>query len=187
MDLHWLVCSGVVFSTLIDSRRRIGCYQGYSLLHRATYNSHRGGGASALLPSIFNPRPCLTLASVYLTVSGNCFLHNHPRNLKMNKSLVLAAIVASVALVACGKKEEAAVPAPAPMAAPAAVEAASAAAGAASVAAGAAMDAASAASSAAVSTGAAASAAVGAAADAAQSAGDAAMKAAEAAKDAMKK
>ncbi len=35
----------------------------------------------------------------------------------MNKSLVLASLVAAVALAACGKKEEA--PAPAPMAAPA--------------------------------------------------------------------
>lgn len=45
----------------------------------------------------------------------------------MNKSLLLAAIVATVALAACGKKEEAPM-APAPVAAPAAavVEAASA-------------------------------------------------------------
>ena len=33
----------------------------------------------------------------------------------MNKSLVLAAIVAAVALAACGKKEIAVVPAPAPV------------------------------------------------------------------------
>lgn len=36
----------------------------------------------------------------------------------MNKSLVLASLVASLALAACGKKEEPAAP-PAPMAAPA--------------------------------------------------------------------
>ena len=39
---------------------------------------------------------------------------------KMNKSFVIAAMVAAVALAACGKKEEAAVEAPAPVAAPAA-------------------------------------------------------------------
>jgi hypothetical protein len=37
----------------------------------------------------------------------------------MNKSLVLAALVATFALAACGKKEEAPAPAPAPAAAPA--------------------------------------------------------------------
>ena len=37
----------------------------------------------------------------------------------MNKSLVLAALVAAFALAACGKKEEAPAPAPAPVAAPA--------------------------------------------------------------------
>jgi hypothetical protein len=45
-------------------------------------------------------------------------LHKLLRTLPMNKSLVLASLVAAVALAACGKKEEAA-PAPAPMAAPA--------------------------------------------------------------------
>jgi len=34
----------------------------------------------------------------------------------MNKSLLLAALVATVALAACGKKEEMAAPAPAPVA-----------------------------------------------------------------------
>ena len=128
-----------------------------------------------------------------LTVSPISFFNIIQGSSKMNKSLVLAAIVASIALAACGKKEEApvVVPAPAPMAAPAvavpaAVEAASAASNAASAAAGAAMNAASAAaaaSSAATST----NAAVGAAADAAKAAGDAATKAGEAAKDAVKK
>ena len=37
----------------------------------------------------------------------------------MNKSLVLAAIVAAFTLAACGKKEAAPAPAPAPVAAPA--------------------------------------------------------------------
>ena len=37
----------------------------------------------------------------------------------MNKSLVLATLVAAFALAACGKKEEAPAPAPAPAAAPA--------------------------------------------------------------------
>jgi hypothetical protein len=66
--------------------------------------------------------------SFFLTISGNCFLI-HPRIIQMNKSLALAAIVAAVALAACGKKEE--VPAPAPVVvtpapAPAPMEAASA-------------------------------------------------------------
>ncbi|GMV47357.1 MAG: hypothetical protein AMXMBFR66_27550 [Pseudomonadota bacterium] len=67
--------------------------------------------------------------------------HNSLRTLAMNKSLVLASLVAAVALAACGKKEEpapapapAAAPAPAPAAAPAS-EAASAAGDAASAAA----------------------------------------------------
>jgi hypothetical protein len=53
--------------------------------------------------------------------SGNCFV-NSPYLLKMNKSLVLAAVIAAAALAACGKKEEAPAPvaAPAPAAAPAA-------------------------------------------------------------------
>ena len=38
----------------------------------------------------------------------------------MNKSLVLAAVIAAAALAACGKKEAAPAPAPAPAAAPAA-------------------------------------------------------------------
>jgi hypothetical protein len=43
------------------------------------------------------------------------------RTFKMNKTLVLAAVIAAAALAACGKKEEAAAPAaPAPAAAPAA-------------------------------------------------------------------
>lgn len=50
------------------------------------------------------------------TISGNCFV-NSLKSLKMNKSLVLAALIAAAALAACGKKEEA------PAAAPAAVEA----------------------------------------------------------------
>ena len=37
----------------------------------------------------------------------------------MNKSLVMASLIAAVALAACGKKEEAPAPAPAPAAAPA--------------------------------------------------------------------
>ena len=41
---------------------------------------------------------------------------DHP---EMNKSLVLATLLAAVALAACGKKEEAPAPAPAPAAAPA--------------------------------------------------------------------
>jgi hypothetical protein len=41
------------------------------------------------------------------------------RTIKMNKTLVLAAVIAAAALAACGKKEEAAAPA-APAAAPAA-------------------------------------------------------------------
>jgi hypothetical protein len=55
------------------------------------------------------------------------FSHFISRIIQMNKSLALAAIVAAVALAACGKKEEA--PAPAPVVvtpAPAPVEAASA-------------------------------------------------------------
>ncbi|UUZ76383.1 hypothetical protein LP414_00925 [Polaromonas sp. P1(28)-13] len=40
-----------------------------------------------------------------MTISGNCFLISS-RILKMNKSLVLAAIVAAVALAACGKKKK---------------------------------------------------------------------------------
>jgi hypothetical protein len=51
--------------------------------------------------------------SFFLTLSGNCFLSLiHQGSFQMNKSLVLAAIVAAVALAACGKKEEAAAPAP---------------------------------------------------------------------------
>ena len=44
--------------------------------------------------------------------------HYSPRT-HMNKSLLLASLVAAVALAACGKKEEAPAPAPAPAAAPA--------------------------------------------------------------------
>ena len=53
--------------------------------------------------------------------------HNSLRTLAMNKSLVLASLVAAVALSACGKKE-APPPAPAPAAAPAPAPEASAAA-----------------------------------------------------------
>jgi hypothetical protein len=54
-----------------------------------------------------------------MTISGNCFV-NLSGNIQMNKSLVLAAVIAAAALAACGKKEEAVAPvAPAPMAAPA--------------------------------------------------------------------
>ena len=42
----------------------------------------------------------------------------------MNKSLVMAAIVAAIALAACGKKEEVVVPAPAVVVVPAPAEAA---------------------------------------------------------------
>ena len=45
----------------------------------------------------------------------------------MKNSIVLAALVAAVALSACGKKEEVAAPAPAPVTAPAAEQAAAAA------------------------------------------------------------
>src|SRR5687767_13338711 len=91
----------------------------------------------------------------------------------MNKSLLLASLVAAVALAACGKKEEvpAAPPATSPAPAPAPVS-----------------DAASAAASAAVSAGtAAASAAAGAASATADAAKEAAGKAVEAAKDAASK
>jgi hypothetical protein len=57
-------------------------------------------------------------------ISGNCF-HPPLRNIKMNKSILLASLLAAAALVACGKKEAPAVEA-APAAASAAVEAASA-------------------------------------------------------------
>ena len=97
---------------------------------------------------------------------------------EMNKSLVLGAIVAAVALAACGKKEAAPVAAPAPAAVvapvvvvvPAPAPAAEAAASAAVMAASAATSAASAAVG-----------AMGAAKDAAGAAGDAAKKAADAA------
>jgi uncharacterized lipoprotein YehR (DUF1307 family) len=46
-----------------------------------------------------------------LTISGNCFLFNF-KDSEMNKSLVLAALVAAFALAACGKKEEAAAAGP---------------------------------------------------------------------------
>ncbi|MFT4194828.1 MAG: hypothetical protein QM614_09315, partial [Ottowia sp.] len=66
------------------------------------------------------------------------------RTIEMNKSLVLAALIAAAALTACGKKEEAPAPAPAPEAAASsaaeAASAAGAAADAAASAAGAAMD-----------------------------------------------
>jgi hypothetical protein len=39
--------------------------------------------------------------------------------IQMNKSLLLATVIAAAALTACGKKEEAPAPAPAPAAAPA--------------------------------------------------------------------
>jgi hypothetical protein len=55
-------------------------------------------------------------------ISGNCF-HPPLRNIEMNKSILLASLLAAAALVACGKKEAPAVEA-AP-AASAAVEAAS--------------------------------------------------------------
>lgn len=92
---------------------------------------------------------------------------------QMNKSLLLASLVAAVALTACGKKEEAPAPAPAAMPAPvaaAASEAASAVAGAATAAADAA-----------------ASAVAGAASGAADAAAAAATKAADAVASAVKK
>jgi hypothetical protein len=57
-------------------------------------------------------------------ISGNCF-SSPLRNIHMNKSILLASLLAAAALVACGKKEAPAVEA-APAAASAAVEAASA-------------------------------------------------------------
>lgn len=45
--------------------------------------------------------------------------HIHTTEPIMNKSFVLASLVAAFALAACGKKEEAPAPAPAPVAAPA--------------------------------------------------------------------
>jgi hypothetical protein len=59
-----------------------------------------------------------------------CFCYfNHPLELTMTKSVLFAALLAAVALTACGKKEEAAAPAAAPAteaAAPAAAPAAAA-------------------------------------------------------------
>jgi len=91
-----------------------------------------------------------------------------PEDTHMNKSLVLAALVASVALAACGKKEVAPAPVVAPAPAPVVVDAA-----------------ASAANMAASASDMAASAAVG-AASAMQGAADAAKDAVGAAKDAAK-
>ena len=105
----------------------------------------------------------------------------------MKNSVVLAALIAAAALVACGKKEE---PAPAPAPAPAAVEAPAAApaAEAAKEAAGAAVDAAKdAAGSAAEATKDAAAAAADATKEAVDATADAAKKAADAAADAAKK
>lgn len=59
------------------------------------------------------------------TISGNCFVNSIYFSI-MNKTLILAAVIAAAALAACGKKEEA------PAAAPAAAEAPAAAAPAAS-------------------------------------------------------
>jgi hypothetical protein len=59
-------------------------------------------------------------------------LRQHFLGPHMNKSLVLASLVAAVALAACGKKEEAPAPVAAPVAAPAAAAVADAAASAAS-------------------------------------------------------
>jgi hypothetical protein len=59
-----------------------------------------------------------------IAISGNCF-HPPLRKIHMNKSILLASLLAAAALVACGKKEAPAVEA-APAAASAAVEAASA-------------------------------------------------------------
>jgi hypothetical protein len=59
-----------------------------------------------------------------IAISGNCF---HPlRNTHMNKSILLASLLAAAALVACGKKEAPAVEAAPAAAASAPVEAASA-------------------------------------------------------------
>jgi hypothetical protein len=58
-------------------------------------------------------------------ISGNCFVNSIYFSI-MNKTLILAAVIAAAALAACGKKEEA------PAAAPAAAEAPAAAAPAAS-------------------------------------------------------
>jgi hypothetical protein len=103
-----------------------------------------------------------------LAIFGNYFV-NLLGVLKMNKSLVLAAVIAAAALVACGKTEEAAVAPAVVEAAPAVVEAAPAVVEAAPAAADA------------------ASAVAGAVTDAAQGAADAAKQAAEAAAASMKK
>jgi hypothetical protein len=58
------------------------------------------------------------MLTVLVNLFKNCFLTYISRYQKMNKSLVLAAIVAAFALAACGKKE-APVEAPAPVVAPA--------------------------------------------------------------------
>ena len=130
------------------------------------------------------------------------FLYLNFKDSEMNKSLVLAAVVASMALVACGEKKvetPVAVPAPAPAPtvivvpapAPAADAAAAAASGAAAMANGAAsaasgaMAAAKDASGAAKDAAGAAKDAAGAAKDAAGAAGDAAKKAVDASKAAM--
>lgn len=111
----------------------------------------------------------------------------HPLLLKfrviriMKKSYILAAIVAAVALAACGKKEEMPAPAATPAAAVEAVK------DAASAATSAAVGAAAGAASAAVEAAAAASATAGAVADAASAASGAANVAAGAAAEAVKK
>ncbi|MEI7515066.1 MAG: hypothetical protein WCK81_06720 [Betaproteobacteria bacterium] len=55
-------------------------------------------------------------------ISGNCFVNSIYFSI-MNKTLILAAVIAAAALAACGKKEEAPAPAAAPAAAAPAAEA----------------------------------------------------------------
>jgi hypothetical protein len=112
------------------------------------------------------------------------FLTTFRLRINMNKSLVLATLLAAVALAACGKKEEIVAPvvdAAASAAAPAVAEVASAAASAVETAGSAAADAVGTAASGAMD------AAKDAGAAAADAAKDAAAKATDAAKDAMKK
>ena len=66
------------------------------------------------------------------TITGNCSTFDLRTNMK--KSLLMASLVASVALAACGKKPEETVTPPAPVAAPAPAAASAADAGASAVA-----------------------------------------------------
>lgn len=83
----------------------------------AAYNLKLGRKSLEAFPSVKHDLNfCSGFILTISIISGNCFL-NSSRTLKMNKSLVLAAIVAAAALAACGKTEA---PAPAPTPAPAA-------------------------------------------------------------------